>query len=939
VATTPAIPELLDRERELEAVETAFRESTAGNGRVLLVRGPPGSGKTSLLAAAESTVAEGCRVLTARGTELERDFAFGFLRQALERPVKELAKPERASVLSGSAAAAGQLLGFAETGRDGPSEIFRFVHAGYWVLANLAERNPLALLLDDVQWSDTESLTWLAYLAARVRELPVLMVLAVRSGDSDDGRELRDIARDAEILELPPFGQDATRKFIGRVFGDQASEKFVDACTSATGGNPFLLSQLLRALHADGIDPTDEFADQVLDVMPAEVEQHVGDRLDRLSAPARSLARAAAVFGSEIELRRATALAQLDATPAADAADELCAAELFRSANPLVFSHPLLQAATLSVIPAAHRAEMHLAAARILAGEGADTQAIAAQLTEGATHGDPWVVTQLREAATSAVEVGAARASVRYLRRALDEPPPPGLRGEVERELGTSEARCGFPDAIEHLSRSHVAAGNLGDRLAVARELALALVTYGRTADAVSLLERTVDAARPLDRELADLAESDLLGYAQFDLSQFGHVSRRFPGRQRLTRPTTPAGRLLAVHKAVAHALAGGTLAEAADLVEAALAEGQLLQDQTADAPTFYTAVHLLIDAERYEQAERALDEAEADARRRGSILGSAVVATQRASIAYQRAELDDAESEAWAAVAAARAAQWAVGLPITISDLVSVLIERGSLEAATEEIDRSGLGGDLPALLPFDWLLNARGRLHLARGDVDAGLRDLREGGERQLKAGFRGVRTNWRVHVAPVAAAQGDHEGALALARTEVEVADALGASRGRGMARRALGLALGGPAGINELESAAEILSTSPARLEYIRTLIELGAALRRDNQRSRAQEELVRAHELAHEAGAHALQTRAADELDALGIRTARRPSTGLAALTGSELRVARLAARGMSNPEIAPELYVTRKTVEKHLTSVYGKLAISSRDALAAALRR
>jgi DNA-binding NarL/FixJ family response regulator len=144
-------------------------------------------------------------------------------------------------------------------------------------------------------------------------------------------------------------------------------------------------------------------------------------------------------------------------------------------------------------------------------------------------------------------------------------------------------------------------------------------------------------------------------------------------------------------------------------------------------------------------------------------------------------------------------------------------------------------------------------------------------------------------------------------------------------------------GGEAGIELLREAVATLDGSQAVLERARGLLELGSALRRANQRSEAREQLRQALELAHQGEAIPLITKAQEELMATGARPRRVALSGLEALTPSERRVAGMAAKEMTNRDIAQALFVTPKTVEVHLSSVYRKLGISSRAQLAGAL--
>jgi DNA-binding CsgD family transcriptional regulator len=193
------------------------------------------------------------------------------------------------------------------------------------------------------------------------------------------------------------------------------------------------------------------------------------------------------------------------------------------------------------------------------------------------------------------------------------------------------------------------------------------------------------------------------------------------------------------------------------------------------------------------------------------------------------------------------------------------------------------------------------------------------------------------WRSHLALALLALDRREEALELAREEVELARAWGSPRPIGVALRTLGLAQGGEEGIELLRESLSALEGSSARLERARTLVELGAALRRANQRVDARELLKEGLDIAVRAGAHPLVGRAEEELAATGARPRRLLLSGVESLTASERRVARFAADGLSNKDIAQALFVTTKTVEVHLSNVYRKLGIGSRSELPQAL--
>jgi DNA-binding NarL/FixJ family response regulator len=232
---------------------------------------------------------------------------------------------------------------------------------------------------------------------------------------------------------------------------------------------------------------------------------------------------------------------------------------------------------------------------------------------------------------------------------------------------------------------------------------------------------------------------------------------------------------------------------------------------------------------------------------------------------------------------------------------------------------------------------LQRRARLRAAEGRVEQALADLERCG--QLEAAWR-IRTpalsTWRSDAARLLAGLDRRAEAEALAREEIERCRAFGAPRPLAAALRAAAAA-GPEAGPELLGEAVELLAESPARLDEAFARFELGAALRRAGRRAIARERLSEALELAVFCGATALATRAHDELVAAGARPRRDPVESRSNLTASELRVAGMAAEGMTNREIAQALFLTEKTIENHLRSVYRKLSIASRSQLARAL--
>jgi DNA-binding CsgD family transcriptional regulator len=267
--------------------------------------------------------------------------------------------------------------------------------------------------------------------------------------------------------------------------------------------------------------------------------------------------------------------------------------------------------------------------------------------------------------------------------------------------------------------------------------------------------------------------------------------------------------------------------------------------------------------------------------------------------------------------------------------------MERGDLAAAEKFIADSNQPERLPANGHLTFFQLARGRLHLESHRHDAAIREFTALGENCTALGIgNSAFYDWRPYLALALHASGRKTEAIPVALEAVDRARMWGSTQSIGAALRTLGLVEGGTSGEKLLREAAEVLSRSQWRLEYAKALVELGAALRRGNKRAEAREFLRQGLELSHKLTATALEERAQTELAATGARPRRLMLSGLESLTPSERRVAEMAAENMTNKDIAQALFVTPKTVEVHLSSVYRKLEISSRaqlpDALGAA---
>ncbi len=935
---------LLERDAALARIDQRQRDAIAGRGSLLLLQGPAGIGKTRLVLAAGWHGRElGLTTLSARGSELERDFAYGLVRQLFEAPVVAASPPERAEFLAGAAGHAARLFGL-PAARDDPADAlldpsFAILHGLYWLSANLGRRSPLLLCVDDVHWADQASLRFLHYLGRRLQELPITVVAATRPARSADGSPLlAALAADpsAEVLELAPLSQRAVAELMRLAFGTEVEPALAAACHEATGGVPFLVRELVRAIAEERIEPTPAACSRVAGLAPRAVSYSVVQRLNRLSVSARQLARATAVLG-EADLRLAARLAEVDPGTAATAADELAAAGMLEEGRPLRFVHPIVRAAAEADLPPGERAGLHAAAAGCLAKEGASPHRIAAHLLATDPAGDDWVAGSLLSAARTATANGAPDSAAAYLRRALAEPPSERLRPDVLLELGFAESYAGDPQAAAHLQAALDIAPGTTAQVSITLALGRMLQIAGRNRESLEVFDRTRARLGATDRSAALTLEGAALGAAQFDAETADDAAPRIARLRRLAdeEPDVPPSVFGTL--AVAAANANEPAEVVARLALRALDGAPKLLPEAVDRPPFfYHACNALAFAERYEQALSRFGEALAEARRLGSLPHVLGLSCYRALHHLRIGNLADAEADARVAL------ETGPRLPglhaaVALAALLETLAERAEFDAAEAADERYRLAEQFPTTMQAGWLIAARGRLRLAERRPAAALGDLLAAGELFARLRISTPTIAWRSDAALAHLALGAQAEARTLAAEEVTLARAFKGPRTLGVALRAAGLTDGGRRGIELLRQAVRVLEGSGARLEHAHAMADLGAALRRAGQRANSREVLQVALDLAHRCGAIALTERTRTELVAAGGRPRRLVLSGLDSLTPSERRVAQLAADGMSNREIAQNLFITTRTVEGHLTHVYEKLAITSREQLSAAL--
>jgi DNA-binding CsgD family transcriptional regulator len=937
--------ELLERDAELAAFEALFGDAS-GRGRLLAIEGPPGIGKTSLILEARRRARRaGMQVLSARGSELENTFSFGVVRQLFEPFLVQLPADERAELLVGAAELATPLFEPAQIAAPATPASLALLHGLYWLTANVAARRPLLLVVDDLHWCDRATLRWLAYVLPRLDGLDLSIVVALRPTEPEaaDPAVLGQLLSDplATVNRPQPLSTAATTQLLRETVSTDADESFCLACHEITGGNPLLVHELLGAILAAEVEPVAASVPGLSELAARAGWRAVSARLSRLPPEATKLAQAVAILGDEVDPRQATTLADLSEEAASRAIADLVRVDVLGAQPSLDFVHPLIRRAVYETLTPLERSGGHARAAQLLSESRCEPERIAAHLLlvpPGLlpSQGPVQVVAVLEDAARNARSRGALESAVAYLRRALAEP---RVANSADRllQLASAEGFVNGEAAVEHLQEAQQLIDDPIQSAEVAVQLGRQLFYVHRIDDSIGVFTSALEQLAGADPELERLLEAGLISSGIFEAPLREDVVRRLDRLREHPPDGTPGKQMLLALLAFFDARACAPASESVTLARRALASGTLLEAEDAGG-AFMRACMVLTMAD-LDEAPQTYDAALATTHLRGSVSTFASCKIFRAQAFLLRGELAEAEADGRESFEARRA--WGFHLLDAFNYvLADALLEQGKLEEAAAALEQAGWRTLAPESAPLLYLRHAGARLLLLTGDLTGALEETLDAGRRFEAIGGRNPAfMPWRSQAALALLQLGEQGEARRLATEELELARIWGAPRALGAALRVAGLVEGGTEGLALLEKAVATVAGSPAKLEHAKAHTELGAALRRANRRSQAREHLRRAVELATLCGARPLVARAETELLATGARPRRIALSGIESLTPSERRVAHLAAEGPTNREIAQALFVTPKTVEVHLSSVYRKLGIGSRVQLRAALAK
>ena len=900
---------MIERESELAELTAAFAETATEGVRVVVLKGVVGTGKTALIDEFGARVrGAGARLLRASGAPTECSLSLGIVRQLL---AGEVFDRDTAVIVGGLLDH--QLL--ADAASDGVSRS-RVLDGLATAVLELAGQSSVVIAIDDTQYLDAFSQDWLIYLIRRAGLARILIVLGWRD-DIESPSNVGLLCADPEwraysrLLLLTPLSLSGVAELMTERLLESGAPELAAKAHRLTGGNPLLLHALLEdswaATGGDG-PPTE------LGTGPA-LERAVEVVLRRCDPVTLRVAGAISAIS---ELSRFALLGQLVGA----APDRVAAAMRVLTQIGLVeagrMRHPIIASAVLNTLSAADRSELRWRAADLLRVCGADSLTIAEHFVASGRFDDPSAVPYLVEGAQQALEEGYSWRATELLRLAYQVDTDVRRRVETLALLLRAEWRVDLGASVGHLSEltGPMLSGRLRGRHATMP--IIIMMVQGRVSDVSSVLSRLA----------ADLPPDSRSSWG-FEMMQkwladmYPGIFRRAVGESRTDgTPITPPGaigyRFLERFKSTHHQGASAERLVQADeaLWQQPLTEINLLP--------LILALHTMVCAERLEEAERRCRELMRTCLKLQAPTWHALFCAIAAEIALRRGSLSVAATRAAAALELIPVAELGVlaGVPL------STLLTAQTLQGKHDEAART-LALPVPDVMfetPFGlFYLLARGRHYVERGLAQVALDDFQAVGDLLDQWGMAQTGAlPWRTEMAAAHLQLGDREVAARYAREQLSRIGKGGHLRVRGRTLRLLAatreLRLRPPV----LRDAVDVLHRSGDKFELASALAALHDAYTELGEAGRARSVARKANSIRKAFFAEQPDRRAGapDVLEETEV--------DMLMLSDAERRVAKFAARGLTNREIAGRLYLTTSTVEQHLTRIYRKLGVSSR---------
>ena len=898
---------LRGRETEQRAIAALLDEAWTSRGGAVVLRGPAGIGKSALLSDAVAR-AGGMLVLRTQGIQSESDLAFSALHQLL-LPIAGLIdrlNPNQATALR---------VGLGDRPANGRNDRFLVYSATLALVAEAAETQPVLCIVDDAQWLDEESAHAMLFTARRLGVERVAMIFAAR-----DQEEAEFDAPGLPTAALSGLRSDAAQALLEESTGAPVDPEVTAALLEATEGNPLALVELPGALTPAELSGKDPLPAS-LPVTDGVARAFLG-RVRRLAPVVQTFLLVASAEGSG------------DLGPIQHAALALgCDDEALTSAEAsglvrvrrdrLEFRHPLLRSAVYDAAPTAQRRAVHAALADAMARQGQPDRR-AWHRAAAATGPDPAVAEELEKVGERAAERGApAAASAAFERAAALS--STGETGASRRWRAADQARlAGHHRRALNLLRTARAVTE--DPLLVADldliRGAVELVS-GSTASAEQVLlgaardVQALDTGRALQLLVVGAQAAALADHAEAGV-EIGRIAAALP------RGQTPLegffGDLLV---GCGHFLSGDLAAALAPLRRAVRAAPEFEQSMLLTWGS--RAAYYIGD----DEAAFQLDSRAVSLARAAGALGDMLPPLQRLA-------LSEILLGHWSSAAAhgAEAARFAneTGQPNMASLPTAWLALLAAYRGDTADLDTQlatadELLAEHPMAVAADTVFWARAVSEGRAGEAGVAVEHFR----RVTSSGISLLASLDRVEVAVQAGQDDQAEEWLSLLVRFAETTAADWAVA-RVSHCRALLAAAEDAVGHFELSIAHHRRSHRP--FEWARTELAFGELLRRSGHRVDARAHLRTALTTFDELGAQPWAERARQELRASGERIRRAPPTAAAQLTAQELQVTKMVADGLSNREVAAQLFVSPRTVDFHLRNVFTKLGVTSRSQLA-----
>lgn len=908
-------PGLLGRHEEQRVLRGVVAGALTGRGGALVLRGEAGIGKTTLLSDLEAS-SPACRVVRVTGVESEMELAFAGLQQ-LCAPWAERAEALPAPQASALATAFGV--------REGPPpERFLVGLAVLSLLSEVAAEQPLLCLIDDAQWLDQVSVHTLAFVARRLARECIAMVIAVRAPEAPAAW------RGVPEVVVEGLQREASRSLLAAVLPGPVDDRVRARVLDEACGNPLALREL-----ASGPPARFEGGFALPDRTPVEgrIERQFLQRVLSLPADSRVLLLTAAAepTGDLSLLRRAADLLGFTLAAAVPAQES----GLISFDLGVRFSHPLVRSAVYASAAPADRQRVHAALAEATSAES-DPDRQAWHRAHASTGLDEEVATSLERCADRARARGGAAAAAAFLDKSAALTPDPRLR--TSRALAAAQAMMDAADpaaALRLIGSVELGPSDPLERAKAARLRAQIGFTQHRGGASVRALLSAAELLRPLDARLAREAYLEALAAAIFSGRLTGapgaretaaQAAREAPPQERPPRPldlvldgvvtrfTAGYGRALEPLRTALDALTECPARTGADVMGWLWLACPVAPEPLASEVWDYEAWRML--------ADRSIHLA----RDSGALGVLPVALSYRAGVHVHAGELDVAGALLAESDSLSRAAG---ATPLRYASLM-LLAWRGDEQEALPQI-RSA---------EADAHSRGEGRVLGLSGYATAvlhnGLGHYQEALAAAVKAleyddlGFYG----WSlVELIEAAARSGAEElGREWLPRLEERTLTA-GTDWALGVLAGCRALLGTGPAAEADYLSALAHLGRTPVRTQAARTHLLYGEWLRREGRRREAAEQLQIAWSELDRMGAHAFADRALRELGGAGLHPRRGTNGRIEQLSAQEAQIARLAADGLTNPQIGEQLFLSRHTVEWHLRKVYTTLGVHSRREL------